>query len=100
MRPLQRVTPDELGALQMENELLRYEVRHLRARLQEKRTVRIDASDADDEGAAPTAGQSGQAVEDLRWLLLKLDDLPMVGAALRRREGIQKLRDRYLEPGP
>lgn len=90
MRPLDPVEATEAHALAMENELLRYEVRHLRARL------RGDFANAVlDPETSPIAARNAQAHDDLLWLLRRLDDSP-AGIALRRVPGFRTLRERYL----
>lgn len=106
MEPLLRVTPDELSALQMENELLRYEVAHLRARLAAPRTgpkAGTGTSTGTGTGNGTRNGtaerdEAAQARRDLVWLLERLDAIPVAGPALRRRAGYRELRERYLGP--
>jgi hypothetical protein len=95
MEPLSPVGRDELSTLAMENELLRYEVAHLRARL-----AAAEAA----AGAAATVGTSAGGAEDdsapsvrddLVWLLRRLDGSP-AGPLLRRRPRFRELRERYL----
>jgi hypothetical protein len=95
MEPMKRWGHEELPALTMENELLRYEVHHLRARLAEAEDrARAAADTAEDEKPA-TGSLSSRAEDDLVWLLQRLDRFP-AGPVLRRRPGIQELRQRYL----
>ena len=86
MEPLVRNQPDELASLVMENELLRYEVVHLRARL-------AGAEQAVAKSAAGPGGDTARA--DLVWLLERLDRSP-AGFLLRTRKGFRALRDKYL----
>jgi regulator of replication initiation timing len=87
----------------MENELLRYEVRHLRARLEamgDKGAVHKDERNGGRDGKAPRPAdaqrqqRNEQAYDDLLWLLRRLDHSP-AGPVLRRMKGFQVLRDRY-----
>ncbi|NYG56868.1 hypothetical protein [Nocardioides perillae] len=97
MQPMHRVTPDELATLRMENELLRYEVRHLSARLREAEAAGGEPASA--HRGVEVANVAPQTRDDLVWLLRRIDDVPLVGRLLRRRPGVQTLRERYLE-GP
>lgn len=102
MQPLSPMRPEEHSALAMENELLRYEVRHLRARLKgaEQELARAERKRA--EGASgetawtPAPGEAGQAHDDLVWLLQRLNNTP-AGFALRRQSGFRTLLERYVE---
>lgn len=102
MEPLQRVTADELETLQMENELLRYEVEHLRARLAEHEAAVATrpAEPRPSQAQAPADVRAQEAERDLVWLLQRLDETPLLGQALRRRAGFRALHDRYVDPGP
>ena len=90
MEPLVRNEPDELASLVMENELLRYEVVHLRARLAaaEKAVARSAAAPG---GEKPDSTASA----DLIWLLERLEHSP-ARSLLRTRKGYRTLRDKYL----
>lgn len=90
MTPLDPITPSDASRLAMENELLRYEVAHVRARMCEMHDRMKELQDAP---AAPSGG--GQAYDDLVWLLRRLDTSP-AGVALRRVRGFRILRERYL----
>jgi hypothetical protein len=99
MQPLSRVTADELSSLVMENELLRYEITHVRARLAaaekalDKTRRELDLGTASETSIG---GVDAAAVrEDLVWLLTRLDSSPL-GRVLRRRPRIAELRRRYL----
>lgn len=92
MEPLVRVEPDELASLAMENQLLRYEVHHLRAKLAEGKRARKSAKE---EAADPSGPSSDEARADLVALLERLDQSP-AGPLLRHRSGIKALREKYL----
>lgn len=106
MQPLSPMRPEEHSALAMENELLRYEVRHLRARLKgaEQEVARLERERADaatgdtagDAVAMTAPGEAGQAHDDLVWLLQRLNNTP-AGFALRRQAGFRTLLERYVE---
>jgi hypothetical protein len=108
MEPLVRHTADEVSALVMENELLRYEVIHLRARLAAAEKAVAKAQRAHDPSTPPSSRPSAtpirdgedasQVREDLVWLLGRLDASPL-GPLMRRRAGFRALRERYLEAG-
>lgn len=100
MQPLSPVRAEEASALTMENELLRYEVRHLRARLegaeQELRRAERSDDDASSLATAPITEPGGErASEDLVWLLQRLNTSPL-GFALRRQSGFRTLLQRHL----
>lgn len=107
MQPLDPITADEAGKLAMENELLRYEVRHLRARLA-ARPEPVAAPTPPTARKNPTAKQlrmrkarqarNRQAYADIVWLVRRLDTSP-AGPLLRRVEGFRTLRARYLTGG-
>lgn len=90
MEPLVRNQPDELASLVMENELLRYEVVHLRARL-----AAAEKAVAKSAGAPREEKVDDTARADLVWLLERLDRSP-AGYLLRTRNGFRALRDKYL----
>lgn len=94
MKPMHVLTLDDAIALQMENELLTYEVRHLRARLvpRERRMQRMR------ERLDNAREQRDEAIGDLRWVLHRLDHSPL-GPAFRRVGGYRALRDKYLGDG-
>ncbi|WP_141012883.1 hypothetical protein [Nocardioides sambongensis] len=97
MEPLIRAEATAVGDLQMENELLRYEVAHLRARLaaaDEARTAAQRTLERLREKQAPSAALD-EARTDLMWLLGRLDRSP-AGPLLRRYGGFRTLRDKYL----
>jgi len=110
MQPLDPITADEAGKLAMENELLRYEVRHLRARL----AAPPEPVAAPTPPTTPTArknptakqlrmrkarqARNRQAYADIVWLVRRLDSSP-AGPLLRRVEGFRTLRARYLTGG-
>lgn len=96
MQPLRRVAPEELTSLLMENELLRYEVRHLRAQLAESRAATEKAINATDRAEEPQQETVTQAQQDLVWLLRRIDEIPVAGGLIRRRPGIRHLRERHL----
>lgn len=117
MRPLHHTQPDEATTLAMENELLRHEVVHLRARLLatgaelrrlEKETNGAGAPTAGAAGSAGSTGAEGSAgsdpsvetasddaLTDLRWLLRRIEDSPLA-RVLRRRDGYRRLVATYL----
>lgn len=96
MEPLHRVTPDELASLQMENELLRFELQHLRARLTESETALKKAGAGEVDLADARAVPENEAQQDLVWLLQRIDEVPIAGRLLRRRPGVRRLRERHL----
>lgn len=107
MQPLVPIGQDEASRLAMENELLRYEVRHLRSLVQEakgERTGRKGGKRKDEPAVASPLPESGmsirnqQAYDDLVWLLTRLNSSP-VGAGLRRVKGFRTLVERYLDGG-
>ncbi|MGH3347331.1 MAG: hypothetical protein ACRDO4_10135 [Nocardioides sp.] len=101
MEPLVRAEHSGAVDLQMENELLRYEVVHLRARLAAaedlaaKRQGRLERLG---DQRATTGSTRDEARDDLVWLLTRLDRSP-AGLLLRRYAGFSTLRDRYLGAG-
>jgi chromosome segregation ATPase len=98
MQPLSRVTADELSSLVMENELLRYEITHVRARLAAaEKALERSRRDLDElkTSTAADGGDQAAAREDLVWLLTRLDASPL-GRVLRRRPRVAELRRRYL----
>lgn len=103
MKEMRVLTVDDAVALQMENELLAYEVRHLRARLAVSQQV----------PSAPPAAvltqrlrrelrtvrkERDEALGDLQWVLGRLDRSAM-GLVFRRYGGFRALRARYLGSG-
>jgi hypothetical protein len=84
------VQPSDAHALAMENELLRHEVRHLRARLNSGFAAAVI-----DPETSPRAARNERAHEDLVWLLRRLDSSP-AGFGLRRMAGFRTLLERYL----
>lgn len=96
MQPLNFTRPTELNSALMENELLRYEVRHLRARLAAAEAGAARTGKGGKGGRSSKEQQGNQqAYDDLLWLLRRLDESP-AGFALRRLEGFRVLRARYL----
>lgn len=104
MKPLIRTQPDDAAALAMENELLRYENVHLRARLKEADKAAQKATDALEAqrgvtpqpgGAEPAVAATNEAREDLVWLLKRLDQ-SAVGPMFRTRAGFRALRAKYV----
>jgi hypothetical protein len=95
MEPLKPASTDEVGSLLMENELLRYEVKHLRARLAAAGTVPepVKRKGKGKPKVEPVAEPS-QAEADLVWLLNRLNSSPL-GAVLRRADGFRTLLERY-----
>lgn len=75
--------------LAVENELLTNEVRRLRTRV---------AALEEQVAVTPADPQAGQALDDLRYLLGRLDASP-AAPLLRRQKGFRTLRDRYLGEG-
>ena len=82
-------TPTDIDALRMENELLAFEVRYLKAQLaefggtSEQRTSRL--------------AEAERAKEDLVLLLRRLSNSPL-GPFLRLRHSYRTLEQRYLDP--
>lgn len=100
MEPLRSVSGDELSSLVMENELLRYEVQHLRARLAAAQAAEAEAAEAEEgRDAGPARPTGDQAELDIVWLLHRVDRVPVAGRLLRRRPGIRLLRERHLGKG-
>lgn len=112
MHPLNPTRPTELTSALMENELLRYEVRHLKGRLSAA-TKEFPPGPEEIQGARkatgrPEKGEPGpspavarrnqQAYDDVVWLVGRLDSSP-AGMLLRRMGGFRTLRDRYLGTG-
>lgn len=108
MQPLDPIVPDEAHKLAMENDLLRYEVRHLRARLAALTPTEPATPAGPGKGGQKRGGQAErqdrdrqarnrQAYDDIVWLVGRLDTSP-AGPLLRRIEGFRTLRSRYL-PG-
>src|SRR5262249_34679428 len=92
MTPLDPIRPSDASSLAMENELLRYEVAHVRARMAEM----LDRSTSMEQPQAGGPGVPGQqAYDDLVWLLRGPARAP-AGVALRRVRGFRILRERYL----
>ena len=127
MKPLRPSTIDDLVSLQMENELLVHETRHLRGRLKSaeregggrahtelnaKYNKELQRADRQFERAERVQAKLKEAKEeveakeariadlesDLRWLIHRLNDLPGVGAALRRTDGFKTILARYPKP--
>jgi hypothetical protein len=113
MHPLNPTRPTELTAALMENELLRYEVRHLQGRLsaatksfpptgEEIAAARRATKQPAKQPAKQDSGvalRNQQAYDDMVWLVGRLDGSP-AGVLLRRWEGFRSLRARYLgSPG-
>ncbi|MBS44927.1 MAG: hypothetical protein CMH83_17525 [Nocardioides sp.] len=112
MRPLKRLEQAELPALAMENELLRYEVTHLRGRLAaaeqtaeqaveelRRREGEAAAAAVVPEAVAADPALADPARDDLVWLLQRLEGLP-IAPLMRRREGYRRLLRDYLgNPG-
>ncbi len=78
--------PTDPEALRMENELLAFENQFLKAKLAEQARV---------TGGGVSGPQDRRAVDDLRWVLRRLEGTPLK-FALRRRPGYQVLVDRWL----
>lgn len=103
MEPLERWTERDLPTLAMENELLRHEVAHLRARLaaaeraaeQERTQGRQETQQDQQPSGGEASAEHAKAGEDLRWLLERLDRTP-VGPLLRRRPRVREMRERWL----
>ena len=95
MTPLEPIRPADASSLAMENDLLHYEVLHLRARVAD---LLDRIKDLEQSPTAERAVSDQQAHDDLVWLLRRLDTSP-AGVALRRVGGFRILRERYLE-GP
>ena len=82
-------TPTDIDALRMENELLAFEVRFLKAQLAEAERLkgRLEESEHATE----------RAEKDLVLLLRRLANSPL-GPVFRRRQGFRTLEQRYLNP--
>jgi len=107
MHPLNPTRPTELTGALMENELLRYEVRHLKGRLSaatgefppgpdDERAARAAANKPkqDDVPGPAIARRNQQAYDDIVWLVGRLDS-SAAGPLLRRWSGFRTLRSRY-----
>jgi len=104
MQPLDQVSPDETSALLMENELLRYEVTHLRARVEAAEAGQRNPKGTKGKGKpGPKSGpraddeiarRNQQAYDDVRWLVRRLDSTPL-SPALRRFAGFRTMCERY-----
>lgn len=79
-------TPTDIDLLRMENELLAFEVRFLRARLGESKVGRSPANQL---------SHLEEAEHDLQLLLKRMGSSPF-GWLLRRRESFRTLEERYL----
>jgi hypothetical protein len=107
MSPLNPVTDEELPSLLMENELLRHETTHLRAKLAGTEKAVRDANSRVRHLQSVVAGRSpavsGAAAgapadrsrNDIRWLLGRTDRSP-AGWIFRRFTGFAELKRRYL----
>jgi len=110
MHPLNPTRPTELTSALMENELLRYEVRHLKGRLsaatnefppgaeeiQGARKASRKGAEKGEGGPSPAiTRRNQQAYDDVVWLVGRLDSSP-AGVLLRRMGGFRTLRERYL----
>jgi hypothetical protein len=111
MRSTHLSKDSDLHGLQMENELLTYEVRHLRARLDGRPSAVPGGGKSADQLAAERVRYQKLAAErlselnatkqklqrthdDLVRLLTRLDRSP-IGPLLRRRGAVRQLRERY-----
>lgn len=90
--------------LLLENELLTNEVRRLREDVaearrgvtrHEKAIERLQADAA--VGEIKASSPEGQALDDIRWLVNRLDRSPL-GLILRSQKGFRVLKDRYGTP--
>lgn len=79
--------PTDADALRMENELLAFEIQFLKSKLAEQ--SRRQAA------GGVSGAEERRAVDDLRWVLRRLEGTPL-RYALRRRPGYQTLVDRWL----
>ena len=105
MEPLSPVGRDELSTLAMENELLRYEVAHLRARLAAAEAAAADAAatvgtpaggvDGDPAGGTGI-GSPGPHRPAMTSCGAPAFDASPAGPLLRRRPRFRELRERYL----
>ena len=104
MHPLNPTRPTELTGALMENELLRYEVRHLKSKLSEAtgefppgpEEIKAARKDKPQGSGGPAfAKRNQQAYDDMVWLIGRLDSSP-AGLMLRRWAGFRTLRARYL----
>jgi len=118
MKATRRPDPDDLAALQLENQLLTQEVRFLRANL---KVMERAATDPDQTAAGAAAAKTLKATkkgrgkkttevsaaelkrlqtadEDVRWLVRRLDDSGL-GRLLRTRGGFKTLIERYGDHG-
>lgn len=94
MNPLHRSTPEDAAGLQMENNLLTHEIRHLRSRLRSVLRQLRDLQAVDESGAPVSLADMRQAHEDMQHLIARLDSSGL-GPVLRRRPGFKVLIDRY-----
>jgi chromosome segregation ATPase len=90
--------PTDVDALRMENELLTFEVRCLKARLGEPERQLRDLKDrlaSSEDRLASSEAQLKRVEEDLVWLLRRLAKSPFA-RLLRLRHGYRVLEQRYL----
>jgi len=78
---------DELARLRADNARLEAELRRARARLAKRSARKAETS-------AAAATEERQALQDVRWLVNRLNNSPL-GVILRRKQGFRKLLDRY-----
>jgi hypothetical protein len=105
VKPLEQVVAEDQTSLAMENDLLRYEIRHLRGRLEaqgkEITSLQSGAPPASDRTNARDAPgvvteRERRTRNDLVWLLRRLDRSPLRWL-YSRRKGFVALRERYLD---
>ena len=84
-------TPTDIDALRMENELLAFEVRFLRARLRGGQAMRNSSVPSSPNRLAHLEG----AEQDLVLLLRRMGSSPL-GPLFRRRKSFRSLEERYL----
>ena len=94
-------TPTDIDALQMENELLAFEVRFLKAQLaeaerfDERLRSRLEESECSLAPLRSRLEEAERAEKDLVLLLRRLANSPL-GPVLRLRQGFRTLEQRYL----
>ena len=92
-------TPTDIDALRMENELLAFEVRFLKAQLAETERLKSQLEECERSKAElrrQLEEESGNAKKDLALLLRRLGSSPL-GPLFRTRSSFRTLERRYLD---
>ena len=88
-------TPTDMDALRMENELLAFEVRFLKAHMAETQIIRQRLEECE-RSAAELKSQLETSEKDLALLLRRLGSSPL-GPFFRTRTSFRRLERRYLD---